>query len=590
MLEFVAVDNDSERLSQLEIMLKKENPGCIVTSFRDPMLSAKYILNNDIDQVFTQEIMERVTGEVLKRVININKPNLRVSIYREIQNVILPESFTDEKNTNVRKKSMLSQKELEAWRKIFPETVNPFGRGKDMPSSLYQIRTGQAGTSDITPSSFTDEVKYDALKIELQLGAKVYVYEGMEEKPSYILSLNKETNLPQLSEKLVLREVEKPSGWKQFWHWITGGKAYKQDYEQYNKDKALDNEIKKVGEERSQGIKSYSEKKQELENEAKLNKDNPEYAKRMILEREKDAHSVEFKRDKEVMKGIIGLSNNGIGLAEKGVDDFCSKKTQVLDADNRFRKAVESMTWRPVTNDKKLITKLADDLNAEAQRIWKGYTGESGGTQLKQITDSITDGVNNILKYTEVGIKKYPEVMIECGKRLEKLEEMLERRPVLSEAVKQSGYRQKEVKDFISGAKKIEQMKNENENDIDKAFELKPEQLKETIAKNILLGVVLGENGPKGQTLSETLDSLGSNKGKELMDKIQKSSWVEKMESRMQNGKIHTAFDFEKEMKHTENKVIQELAKNSKREKSAEKVAENIVEKQKKAVDVAKKI
>ncbi len=83
-MKFVTVDNNKHRLTMLEELLKSHFPYCVVNEFTDPMLSAKFIINNDVDIVFAQEKMHRVDGEGLMHVININKPSVPVRLFREV--------------------------------------------------------------------------------------------------------------------------------------------------------------------------------------------------------------------------------------------------------------------------------------------------------------------------------------------------------------------------------------------------------------------------------------------------------------------------------------------------------------------------
>ena len=83
-MKFVTVDNNKQRLIMLEELLKTHFPDCVVTEFTDPMLSAKFIYNNDVDMVFAQEEMGRVNGDGLKQVIMLNKPYVNVRLFREI--------------------------------------------------------------------------------------------------------------------------------------------------------------------------------------------------------------------------------------------------------------------------------------------------------------------------------------------------------------------------------------------------------------------------------------------------------------------------------------------------------------------------
>jgi DNA-binding NtrC family response regulator len=77
-MNIVTVDNDQNRLAQLGEMLKSVFPNCTVAEFTDPLLSAKYILNNDVDFVLAETVMRPADGLTLKKVILTNKPDLTV--------------------------------------------------------------------------------------------------------------------------------------------------------------------------------------------------------------------------------------------------------------------------------------------------------------------------------------------------------------------------------------------------------------------------------------------------------------------------------------------------------------------------------
>ena len=75
---FVTVDNDSDRLRELSGRIFKKYPGNVVYEFTDPMLSVKYICNNQVDVVVAKEKMRPVDGTVLIDVVHRHKPELPV--------------------------------------------------------------------------------------------------------------------------------------------------------------------------------------------------------------------------------------------------------------------------------------------------------------------------------------------------------------------------------------------------------------------------------------------------------------------------------------------------------------------------------
>lgn len=80
---FVITGNNSERLRKWSEFVCKTYPGCVIYEYIDPMLSAKYIINNHVDVVLAEEKMRPVNGVVLRRVLNMHKPDLPVIILPE---------------------------------------------------------------------------------------------------------------------------------------------------------------------------------------------------------------------------------------------------------------------------------------------------------------------------------------------------------------------------------------------------------------------------------------------------------------------------------------------------------------------------
>lgn len=78
---YVAVDNNSDRLRRLSDRILKKSSGNIVYEFTDPMLSVKYICNNNVDMVLAREKMRPVDGNILMKVIHRHKPELPVVLF-----------------------------------------------------------------------------------------------------------------------------------------------------------------------------------------------------------------------------------------------------------------------------------------------------------------------------------------------------------------------------------------------------------------------------------------------------------------------------------------------------------------------------
>ncbi|MEG0017928.1 MAG: response regulator [Hydrogenoanaerobacterium sp.] len=79
-MNFVVVDNDKRDLDLLMNTLAAIMPECQIQPFADPLLSAKYICNNEVDAAFVAAEMRPVDGLVLLRVLRTNKPDLPIVI------------------------------------------------------------------------------------------------------------------------------------------------------------------------------------------------------------------------------------------------------------------------------------------------------------------------------------------------------------------------------------------------------------------------------------------------------------------------------------------------------------------------------
>lgn len=77
-MKFVTVDNDQGRLTQLGEVLKSAFPDCTVVEFTDPMLSAKYVLNNAVDAVLAEMVMRPADGPMLKKALLANIPDANI--------------------------------------------------------------------------------------------------------------------------------------------------------------------------------------------------------------------------------------------------------------------------------------------------------------------------------------------------------------------------------------------------------------------------------------------------------------------------------------------------------------------------------
>lgn len=79
-MNFVIVDNNKSDLDLLAEIMSASKPECQVQLFTDPLLSAKYICNNDVDMAFLAAEMSPVDGFILMRTLRTNKPTLPIVI------------------------------------------------------------------------------------------------------------------------------------------------------------------------------------------------------------------------------------------------------------------------------------------------------------------------------------------------------------------------------------------------------------------------------------------------------------------------------------------------------------------------------
>lgn len=77
-MHFVVVDNDQKDLDLLAQTLAEAVPNCRIQPFTDPLLSAKYICNNQVSMVFIADNMRPVNGFRLLQVLRKNVPALSI--------------------------------------------------------------------------------------------------------------------------------------------------------------------------------------------------------------------------------------------------------------------------------------------------------------------------------------------------------------------------------------------------------------------------------------------------------------------------------------------------------------------------------
>lgn len=77
-MRFVVVDNDQARLQEVTGLLLTAFRGSTIHQYIDPMLSAKCVLEHEVDAVFASARMVRVDGVTLLHVLRANLPELPV--------------------------------------------------------------------------------------------------------------------------------------------------------------------------------------------------------------------------------------------------------------------------------------------------------------------------------------------------------------------------------------------------------------------------------------------------------------------------------------------------------------------------------
>ncbi|MEG0021201.1 MAG: hypothetical protein RR728_11680, partial [Oscillospiraceae bacterium] len=73
-MNIVIVDNNPDDLAQLGEMVAEILPECQIQSFTDPLLSAKYMCNTQVDMVILTDDMRPANGFKLMRVLRKNLP------------------------------------------------------------------------------------------------------------------------------------------------------------------------------------------------------------------------------------------------------------------------------------------------------------------------------------------------------------------------------------------------------------------------------------------------------------------------------------------------------------------------------------
>lgn len=77
-MSIVLVDNNENSLHLLANAISKLLPTHKIKTFTDPLMSAKYICNNEVVLAFLTAEMRPVDGFILLRTLRVNKPSLSI--------------------------------------------------------------------------------------------------------------------------------------------------------------------------------------------------------------------------------------------------------------------------------------------------------------------------------------------------------------------------------------------------------------------------------------------------------------------------------------------------------------------------------
>lgn len=77
-MSIVLVDNNANDLSLVKNTVAAIFPELQIQTFTDPLMSAKYICNNEVDVAFLAATMRPVDGMILLRTLRTNKPALPI--------------------------------------------------------------------------------------------------------------------------------------------------------------------------------------------------------------------------------------------------------------------------------------------------------------------------------------------------------------------------------------------------------------------------------------------------------------------------------------------------------------------------------
>lgn len=77
-MSIVLVDNNKNDLSLVANEVAAIFPELQIQTFTDPLMSAKYICNNEVDLAFIATTMHPVDGLILLRALRANKPSLPI--------------------------------------------------------------------------------------------------------------------------------------------------------------------------------------------------------------------------------------------------------------------------------------------------------------------------------------------------------------------------------------------------------------------------------------------------------------------------------------------------------------------------------
>lgn len=74
----VIVNNDAEQLKKEKKFFQLKYKDAEIVLFTDPFMAVKFILNNNVDRIYSEVILKPVSGFILLKVLRKNIPDVQV--------------------------------------------------------------------------------------------------------------------------------------------------------------------------------------------------------------------------------------------------------------------------------------------------------------------------------------------------------------------------------------------------------------------------------------------------------------------------------------------------------------------------------